>query len=56
MQYENWEISSAAPSSRRTVAREDWALVALVGGAYWGGDWFGFVVVDLDASVVPVSL
>jgi hypothetical protein len=21
------------------VVREDWALVALVGGAYWGGDW-----------------
>jgi hypothetical protein len=50
------QISKAASSSRRTVVREDWALVALVGGAQWGGDWSPFVVVDPDASVVPVSL
>jgi len=50
------QISKAASSSRRTVVGEDWALVALVGGAHWGGDWVAFVVVDPDASVVPVSL
>ena len=27
-----FQVSNAAPSSRRTVVREDWALVALVGG------------------------
>jgi hypothetical protein len=37
-----------ALSSRRTVVGEDWALVALVGRAGWGGDWSRFVVVDPD--------
>jgi len=35
------QVSSLAPSSGRTVVREDWALVGLVGGAGWGGDWSG---------------
>jgi hypothetical protein len=28
-----WQVSKAASSSRRTVVGEDWAVVALVGGA-----------------------
>jgi hypothetical protein len=50
------QFSSAASSSRRTVVGEDWALVALVGGAYWGGDWSSSSWLTPIASVVPVSL
>ncbi len=35
------QFSNAAPSSRRTMVREDWALVAVAGCAGWGGDWSG---------------
>jgi hypothetical protein len=41
---------------RRTVVREDWALVAVGGWAGWGGHLVGFVVVIPISSVVPVSL
>jgi hypothetical protein len=50
------EVSSAAPSSRRTVVREDWALVAVVCGAGWGGDWAGSSWSIPIVSVVPMSL
>ena len=35
------QVSNAAPSGRRTVVRQDWALVAVAGPAGWGGDWSG---------------
>ena len=38
----------------RTMVGEDWALVAVAGGA--GGRLVGFVVVTPIASVVPLSL
>lgn len=40
----------------RTTVREDWALVAVVCGAGWGGDWSGSSWSIPIASVVPVSL
>jgi hypothetical protein len=53
---ESSQISSAAPSLGRTGVREDWALVAVVGGAGWGGDWSGSSWSIPIASVVPLSL
>jgi hypothetical protein len=49
------QISSAAPSWR-TAVREDWALVAVVCGVGWGGDWSGSSWSIPIASVVPMSL
>jgi hypothetical protein len=50
------ELSSAAPSSRRTVVLEDWALVAVGGRAGSGGHWLGSSWSTPIASVVPLSL
>jgi hypothetical protein len=50
------QVSNAAPSSRRTMVREDSAPLAGC-GPRWPGSMLGwFVVVDPVASVVPVSL
>jgi hypothetical protein len=40
----------------RTAVREDWALVAVVCGAGWGGDWAGSSWSIPIVSVVPMSL
>jgi len=50
-------LRSAARRRRgRTAVREDWALVAVVCGAGWGGDWSGSSWSIPIASVVPMSL
>ncbi|WP_176737899.1 hypothetical protein [Micromonospora inyonensis] len=50
------QVSNAAPSSRRTMVREDSAPVAGCGPAVFGRMVVGFVVVDPECSVVLMSL
>jgi hypothetical protein len=50
------QVSNAAPSSRRTMVREDSVPLAHCGPRWSGSMLDGFVVVDPVASVVPVSL
>jgi hypothetical protein len=50
------QVSNAAPSSRRTMVREDSAVLAGCGPRWPGSILNGFVVVDPVSSVVPASL
>lgn len=54
--HRNSQVSNAAPSSRRTMVREDSAPVAGCGPTGFGWIVMRFVVVDPDASVVLPSL
>ena len=50
------EVSNTAPSSRRTMVREDSVLVGGCGPSVFGWIVMGFVVVDPECSVVLTSL